>query len=181
MYTPMEPSTSMGTNFNEMGNHKKDKDKEELDRQHKLHSVSSCGGRHAPHANRPENNHPVCKRAPICCAVTPWPTGKTKTSSTLMPSKPSEPGKSISLSKRPVFLTMALFINFFVLKLKLPVEETKMSNSDMTPGHLQCTPAGRRGSHLRQRTHEHQNQRRARNRNNLSGSSWACLVTMTTP
>ena len=46
--------------------------------------------------------------------------------------------------------------------MKLPVEETVMSISDMTPGRLPSTTAGRRRGHLRQRTHEHQNQRRAK-------------------
>ena len=44
-----------------------------------------------------------------------------------------------------------------VMMLKLPVEETKMSNSDMTFGPLKITPAGRRRGQIRQRTHEHQN------------------------
>ena len=76
-------------------------------------------------------------------------------------------GKSNSVSKCPVSPTNALFFNFFmrseVLMMKLPVEDTKMSISDMRrsqwppPGHLQSTPAGRRRGHFRQRTHEHQN------------------------
>ena len=39
--------------------------------------------------------------------------------------------------------------------LKLPVEETKASIPDTTPGHSPSTPAGRRKVHLQQRTHEH--------------------------
>ena len=56
--------------------------------------------------------------------------------STLMPTQPSKPAKSNSLSKRPMFPTTALFFNFVtwskVMMLKLPVEETKMSISNMT-------------------------------------------------
>ena len=44
-----------------------------------------------------------------------------------------------------------------VLMMKLPVEGTMMSISDMTRGHLPSTPAGRKRDHLRQRTREHEN------------------------
>ena len=60
---------------------------------------------------------------------------------TFMPSKPSEPENSILLSKCLVFPTNALSSNFLkwskMLMLKLPVEEIKMSISDMTPRRLQ--------------------------------------------
>ena len=45
-----------------------------------------------------------------------------------MPSKPSEPAKSTSLPKCPVFPTNALFFNYFLWsKVMILVEETKMS------------------------------------------------------
>ena len=70
-----------------------------------------------------------------------------------MPSKPSEPGKSISLSKCPVLPTNAVFLNTFVwtkvLMLKLPVERNKEGpRHDRLNGyHLEnhkSTPAGRK-------------------------------------
>ena len=55
------------------------------------------------------------------------------TMSTFMPSKPSEPAKSISLSKGPVLSTNAVFLDTFawtkVLLLKLPVERNKESQT----------------------------------------------------
>ena len=55
--------------------------------------------------------------------------------STFMPSKPSEPAKSISLSKGPVLLTSAVFLDTFawtkVLLLKLLVARNKKV-ADMT-------------------------------------------------
>ena len=53
-------------------------------------------------------------------------------SSTFMPSEPSEPAKSISPQSVQCFQRNALFFNFFMLKLKLPVEETEMSISGTT-------------------------------------------------
>ena len=52
--------------------------------------------------------------------------------STSVPSKPSEPAKSTSLSKCPVFQTKVLFFNFFMWsKVMILVEETK----DVDLGH----------------------------------------------
>ena len=57
--------------------------------------------------------------------------------SAYLPFKPAEPVMQISWSKCPMFRRIALFIVFFMwseeMMLKLPVEETKMSTSDMTP------------------------------------------------
>merc|ERR1740139_141859 len=68
----------------------------------------------------------------------PCPSGNKKRStwglifSTLIPEKPSRPAMSISLSKCPMFPTMALFFIFFmcasVMILKFPVVEQKNVN-----------------------------------------------------
>ena len=49
------------------------------------------------------------------------------------------------------------------MMLKIPVEETKMSISDLTVSMAtSSTPVGRRKGHIRQPTRERQNQRRVR-------------------
>merc|ERR1711900_150020 len=85
---------------------------------------------------------PKFRSRPLASTMTPCPSGKTKRStcglmlSTFMPSKPSRPAMSISLSKWPMLPTMALFFIFFmcssVMILKLPVAEVKMSTSPTT-------------------------------------------------
>ena len=82
-------------------------------------------------------------------------------SSILSAYKPSEPAKSITLSKCPVAPTNALFIIMWtkVMMLKNFVEETRRSVTDMTAS--TWTPssalAGRRRCHIWQITYEHQN------------------------
>ena len=74
-----------------------------------------------------------------------------------MPSKPSEPTKTISLQKCPVIPANATFLFMWsrMMMSKWPVEKAKMSISAMedsiaTLGQLQVTPAGRRTDHIRQ-------------------------------
>ena len=73
--------------------------------------------------------------------------------STLMPSKPSEPAISISLSKGPVLSTNAVFLDTFawteVLLLKLPVERNQ-EVADMTVS-MATTTVGRRRGHIGER------------------------------
>ena len=64
-----------------------------------------------------------------------------------MPFKHTEPAKTISPSKCLVFPTIALFLSkwsrVMMMMMKSPGGEEKVSISDMTPGHLECTPVGR--------------------------------------
>ena len=67
--------------------------------------------------------------------------------STFMPSKPTEPAKSISMPKRRVFPSIALSFSKWsrVMMLKLPVGEAKMS---AWTRRFQWLPPGNSCSHL---------------------------------
>merc|ERR1740123_1416764 len=64
--------------------------------------------------------HPRFSNRPAARTITPCPSGNTNRStcglmfSTLIPGKPSRPAMSISLSKWPMFPTIALFFIFFM-------------------------------------------------------------------
>merc|ERR1712113_1041084 len=85
---------------------------------------------------------PRLSKRPEASTMIPCPSGKTKRStwglmfSHLMPGKPSNSAISISLSKCPMFPTMALFFIFFmcskVMILKFPVVVVKISISPTT-------------------------------------------------